>query len=118
MSYTTSNEKAKWYKNPIVHFPLWLIFAFKFANYFMSLPDNELYFSLGVFVFTTGLWGIISHMFFFRVPFLGKIIYEKKFLIQANIILIFIGIVFCCIAITIGGMATTNKFIEDLKNLL
>ncbi|WBW98163.1 hypothetical protein [Oceanirhabdus sp. W0125-5] len=118
MSITKNNEKAKWYKNPIIHFPLWLIFAFKFANHIMKLPDKELYFSLGIFVFVTGIWGIISDMFFLRIPFLGKLIYEKKFVIQSNIILMIIGIIFCVIAITLGGIAIANKFIKDLMNLL
>lgn len=107
-------DDPRWYKSLVLHFPIWLVCAFIYFDFVESLPDYEAYFSLGLFVFTTGVWGIAVKIFFFRVPFLGKFIYENNYIIHANIVLILIGIGICMCSIIFGGTAIVNNFIEIL----
>lgn len=103
-----------WYRNPIIHFPLWLVFAFVYFNFSEKLTSNEGFFSLGLFITITGLWGIISKIFFFRIPFLGTFIYENHYVLQANFVLIAIGMLISVTTISIYGISVVDNFLGIL----
>jgi hypothetical protein len=113
---TWEEQSFKWYRHPIIHFPLWLLFAWFFIDFIGILPDYEACFSAGLFVLITGLWGIISKMFFLRIPILGKFIYENGYIFKANIVLLLLGILTSLCSIMFGGTAVINNFTHMALN--
>lgn len=108
------DQSFEWYRHPLIHFPLWLIFTFRFFDFLDKLNDYEGFFSLGLFVFITGLWGIVSKMFFLRVPFLGQYIYENGYVLHANLVLIMLGTLISLCSIIFGGTIVVSNFIDIL----
>lgn len=109
------NEEAKsnqgWYRSPLIHFPLWLAVVWMLFDFMDGLSDYGIGLSLGLFLIITGLWGIMSKMFFLRVPFLSKYIYENNYIIHVNTIVILIGFIFIVICLLFGF----NDIVSDYK---
>lgn len=109
-----THEKTNWFISPIIHYPLWFIFAWIYLDFLKELSDTEALFSVGIFIIITSLWGVISKMFFFRIPVLSKYIYENDYLNKANAILLIIGVIAIIINILLDGITPVNNFWQHL----
>lgn len=109
-----AEEMLKWYRSPIIHFPLWLLFAFVIFDFMGKLSDYGVILACGMFLCVTAVSGIISEMFYLRIPFLGKYIYDNNYILHANLILIAMGICISIISIVLGGFDVISNFVEIL----
>lgn len=105
-------KTLKWYRSPIIHFPLWLLFAFVIFDFMDKLSDYGVILACGMFLCVTAVSGIISEMFYLRIPILGKYIYDNNYILHANLILIAMGICISIISIVLGGFEVISNFIE------
>ena len=105
-----------WYRSPIVHYPLWFIFAWNFIDFIGMLSDYEALFAAGFFVVVTGIWGILAKLFFFRIPLLGRYIYENGYVGHANFILILIGISISLCCILLRGVIVVHNFMQIITS--
>ena len=108
--------KKTWFRHPIIHFPLWLCFAFIFVDFIGEIGDLEAVFVAGIFIFVTGIWEMTSKIFFLRIPYLGRFIYINNYITSANIIIIALGITTAILSIVFSGTSTIENFIELFKN--
>jgi hypothetical protein len=112
-AYCVGEKTIAWYRHPILHFPLWFGFAWFFIDFIDTLRDNyEAFFSVGIFVFISALWGILSKMFFMRVPLISRYIYENDYVIQANILLMLIGMGISMCSVLLGGTTIINNIVQ------
>lgn len=109
-----SEYKNNWFTSPIIHYPLWFVFAWVYIDFLKELSDTEVLFSAGIFIMITSIWGFISKMFFLRIPVLSKYIYENDYLNRANAILLIIGVIIIIINILLYGIAPVNNYWKHL----
>lgn len=92
------DDSRKWYREPIIHYPFWIIFLITYLFRFKKMYDSDLLseiesiFNLGFIFLVSGMWGIASNMFFFRIVFLSKFIYDNDYVNVSNLILIIVGV--------------------------
>ncbi len=113
-SENNTHENTNWFTSPIIHYPLWFIFAWKYTDFIKELSDTEVFFSVGIFIVITSLWGFISKMFFLRIPVISKYIYENDHLNKANAILLIVGVIAIIINIVLYGIIPVNNYWEHL----
>lgn len=105
-------KKSAWYQNPMIHYPLWFILAWLAVDLIGIVSDEDAIFSAGLFLLVTGLWGLIAKIFFLRIPWLGKFIYENNYVGHANTVLIAIGLLISSAMIFVHGFEVVGSIIQ------
>lgn len=103
----------------LINYPIYIVFSIIFAYFVNKLGENEIGLSIGIYCTITGMWGVASGLFLFRIPVITAFIYEKNNRIKiTNIILILLGVSLILYLYLANGVNLFASYLNHLLNAL